>query len=391
MFQNKGVLVSVFVLLVTMLGFSAVRATYAAHGSASDTGMSMYAELSDDPSSGAGAKEIEQSLMFRNGAALQSQSLDYALDPIYGERTLEAGFLPDPSQVTLISGGSIAVSALDLEDECTGYATAAPSFRLHWDGDSDLLRILFVVDEGDTTLIVNDPGGRWFCNDDTNGLDPELQFRDPVTGQYDIWVGSYRRGQSPAGRLSFTEFATLNPSQDPQVDARLIRGALAVVVSNGSGLREEPDLQSRRVGWVRQNATLELLEGPVYADGAAWWRVYTRESGREAWISEGSVNDHALEPVPAYSVCGGNDSSRMSTGNTVYVLSTETVPNRIRRQASIDSRIVGHLFPRQMAQVVGGPRCADGYVWWHIERNGVRGWTAEGNVSRYFLGPVNVQ
>ncbi|MBN1956436.1 MAG: hypothetical protein JW900_15505, partial [Anaerolineae bacterium] len=42
-----------------------------------------------------------------------SGGLDFGLEPTFGEVDLEAGFLPDPYVVPLVSGGSVDVDALD--------------------------------------------------------------------------------------------------------------------------------------------------------------------------------------------------------------------------------------------------------------------------------------
>jgi hypothetical protein len=40
--------------------------------------------------------------------------------------------------------------------------------------------------------------------------------------------------------------------------------------------------------------------------------------------------------------------------------------------------------------VVGGPACADGYIWWNIRtREGTLGWSAEGDRREYFMEPFN--
>ncbi|MCZ7546434.1 MAG: hypothetical protein M5R40_24205 [Anaerolineae bacterium] len=86
-----------------------------------------------------------------------------------------------------------------------GYATAAPDFRVNWSGGGSRLRFFFEGSE-DTVLLVNDPGGRWHCNDDSAGtFNPTVTITSPPNGQYDIWVANYRSGVSTSGTLSITE------------------------------------------------------------------------------------------------------------------------------------------------------------------------------------------
>ncbi|NDJ60847.1 MAG: hypothetical protein GYB67_06960 [Chloroflexi bacterium] len=140
--------------------------------------------------------------------------LDFNLEPNFGEAELAAGFLPDPFEVELVSGGDVAVFTLDLPSGCTGYATEAPDFSLFWEGDSSELRF-FVSSGGDTTLIVNDPATDWFCNDDSDGtLNPTVSIEDPLEGRYDIWVGSFSSDDFLDAVLYVTEL-DFGPSDFP--------------------------------------------------------------------------------------------------------------------------------------------------------------------------------
>ncbi len=116
---------------------------------------------------------------------------DYSLNPNFGTYSLNAGFLPDPSEVNIVAGGSINASRLG--GSCAGNISNAPDVRLQWSGG----RMTIGARSGsDTTLVVNGPDGSWYCNDDANGLDPAMVFNQ--SGQYDIWVGTYNGGTASA-------------------------------------------------------------------------------------------------------------------------------------------------------------------------------------------------
>lgn len=115
---------------------------------------------------------------------------DYSLSPSYGSVSLGGGFSPDPYTVSLQSGGSIDASSR-IGGSCRGYIANAPDFRLNFSAGS-LPLILSVASGADTTLVVNAPNGQWYCDDDGGeGLNPSLRFGSPMSGQYDIWVGTY--------------------------------------------------------------------------------------------------------------------------------------------------------------------------------------------------------
>lgn len=133
--------------------------------------------------------------------------LDSSLEPNFGSKSLSSGFWPDPDEISLTSGGDVDVSYLNNGFGCTGYATAAPDFRLFWSGDGDELSFMFVANSSsdDTTLIINDPHGNWHCNDDFAGVNPGIHFDTAVSGQYDIWIGSYSANDNISGQLQITE------------------------------------------------------------------------------------------------------------------------------------------------------------------------------------------
>ncbi len=139
-------------------------------------------------------------------ATMDRGGLDFTRDPYFGTVTLRAGFVPDPAVSTIVAGGSIDVSGIG--NGCVGHASTAPDLRLHWSGRSSELRIFFEADDNeDATLVINQPDGSWSCNDDARlgTFDPMVVLPNPAEGQYDIWVGAYRRGTYISGTLKVTE------------------------------------------------------------------------------------------------------------------------------------------------------------------------------------------
>jgi hypothetical protein len=122
---------------------------------------------------------------------------NYNLNPTYGTYNLRSGFLPDPQTFQVIAGGNSNVSSMT-NNQCRGYAASAPDIRINFTGGA-FNRINFsALSNADTTLIVNDPNGTWWCDDDSgNGLNPLIELT-PISGQYDIWVGTYGRNTAPA-------------------------------------------------------------------------------------------------------------------------------------------------------------------------------------------------
>ncbi|MDB5421627.1 MAG: hypothetical protein JWR59_1574 [Brevundimonas sp.] len=127
------------------------------------------------------------------------------LRPNFGSVRLQAGFNPDPHTVDIYAGGSIdAYEDTDLPAACVGNISDAPDYSVTYTAGS--LPLAFrAVSGSDTTLIVNGPDGRWSCDDDSFGDgDPQVVFRRPSSGKYDVWVGVFGKSGAQA-TLGITE------------------------------------------------------------------------------------------------------------------------------------------------------------------------------------------
>ena len=115
--------------------------------------------------------------------------------PSYGTINLSAGFSPDPYLRSIAAGGADEVGLGG--SECTGYIHAdAPDLDLNYQAGGYQLAIYAKADT-DVTLIVNAADGRWYCSDDYSGTNPAIIFSDPPSGNYNIWIGTYRPSSRP--------------------------------------------------------------------------------------------------------------------------------------------------------------------------------------------------
>lgn len=62
--------------------------------------------------------------------------------------------------------------------------------------------------------------------------------------------------------------------------------------------------------------------------------------------------------------------------------------NRIRSEASTAGQQVGQIPGGGIFDVIEGPECAGGFLWWRVNYQGTTGWTVEGNAEDYFVEPV---
>lgn len=129
--------------------------------------------------------------------ASPSLAQEIGAQPTFADLTLEAGFEPDPQRIEVTAGGNIDAERTS-RGECVGMIANAPDIRLTYIPDELPLHIK-VSSKEDTTLVINDPNGNWFCDDDSGGGEnPMVSFDDPQEGVYEIWVGTYEDEPVPA-------------------------------------------------------------------------------------------------------------------------------------------------------------------------------------------------
>ena len=129
---------------------------------------------------------------------------NYSLPPAFGSIQLQSGFIPDPHYRNRTAGGNLR--AQDRFSNCRGFIANAPDYSLYYTaGAQDLF--INVDSDRDTTLVINGPDGRWYCDDDgaEHALNPLLYWGTPQSGRYDIWVGTYSSGAGVPATLFISE------------------------------------------------------------------------------------------------------------------------------------------------------------------------------------------
>ncbi|MHA6288108.1 hypothetical protein [Maricaulis sp. CAU 1757] len=213
--------------------------------------------------------EVDATLFLSNQGFLGGidipAELDYSAASRFGSIELAAGFAPDPYNVDLTGGGSVDVYEA-IGENCRGFATTEPSFDLTYEaGDFDLY--ISSSSNGDGTLVVNAPDGSWWCDDDGAGdLNPGLRFDAPMSGRYDIWVGTYSENDSEPATLHFSELgfggdfghgAQLDGTLNPNFGTHAIEAGISAdptrfdVIPGGALAAEEAADQSCR-GYVTE-------------------------------------------------------------------------------------------------------------------------------------------
>jgi len=134
----------------------------------------------------------------------QSQP-DWRAEPRYGTQNLTTNFNPDPTTVEVEAGGDR--SAAGIGPECAGWIDfSRPDVDLNYtQGPQQYPLYISAVSQADTTIVVNDPQGRWHCNDDLEGLNPGIVFQQPLYGNYNIWVGTWEAGPTQRATVRISE------------------------------------------------------------------------------------------------------------------------------------------------------------------------------------------
>lgn len=130
---------------------------------------------------------------------------------VFGQGSLNAGFMPDPIAVPRITAGGTQDLARCFPGQgWTGFVISRPDYRLFYNGTSPTGRLSFELQSNatDTVLLINAPDGSWWYNDDIafgQNLNSRVTFENPMSGQYDIWTGGYNRTSNNPAQLFITE------------------------------------------------------------------------------------------------------------------------------------------------------------------------------------------
>ncbi|MEO0561250.1 MAG: hypothetical protein AAF125_04005, partial [Chloroflexota bacterium] len=185
--------------------------------------------------------------------------------------------------------------------------------------------------------------------------------------------------------------ASTGPSQPLPGNASLctpspsFRAGDTVRVTAGApnNLRELPNTGAGIVGRLPAGTIMRVLDVGPCAEGYHWYEVLGTEW--RGWTA-GGPSDTWLELMDRPNLVGCPLPPRLTIGMNVTV--TPGVPNNVRTGPSVSAPISSTMSSSGFAQVVDGPVCADGLVWWGVSGQNDSGWTAEGQDGVYWLEPV---
>ncbi|MFP4363540.1 MAG: peptidase S1 [Spirochaetia bacterium] len=125
--------------------------------------------------------------------------------PTYGVHSLSAGFPEDPYSIEVQAGGGDYPRIQGIGYVGYIYADAPDILIEYEEGEHSLYFHVFC--SVDSTLLIHTPQGEWLFNDDTYGHDPGIHIEEPVSGNYTVWIGTYRDSGVPRAVLRISENA----------------------------------------------------------------------------------------------------------------------------------------------------------------------------------------
>ena len=153
---------------------------------------------------------------------------------------LEPTFLPDPIAMSYVSGGTVN-AARRYGKGCRGFISHTPDHTVELLTPFDFFR-LHVQSDYDTTLIVRQESSDFLlCNDDSEGINPEIRAENWKPGRYSVYIGSYDKNIQAPYTLYLTEYKS-NRSEFAVSEAAL------PFVSLGADFKPDPYILQHRAG-----------------------------------------------------------------------------------------------------------------------------------------------
>lgn len=176
--------------------------------------------------------------------------------------------------------------------------------------------------------------------------------------------------------------------------SRIHKGDLVYVSVGGgrNGIRAEADVGADNItDYAEPGEALSVLSEPSCSLGWILWEVVS-ENGAQGWTPESDGVEFWLEPYNTSEICSGTLRTALSIGEQGYVSPFPNTANIVRQTAGSgsSSNEIGKLQPGERFDILEGPECVDGKIWWLISsvQQNLRGWTVEGIGDERWLLPT---
>ncbi len=135
-----------------------------------------------------------------------------------------------------------------------------------------------------------------------------------------------------------------------------------------------------------------VVDGPVCVDGTAWWGGTSDINPSQLiWFQEYVDNAYQVIPTVGSQVlfyCPSTLASRLRANMQGRVVINGLGANNLREDPTVEAELLGTIPEGGVFNVIHGPVCAGGFVWYNVNYAGVEGWTVEGDSDIYWIEPI---
>lgn len=174
---------------------------------------------------------------------------------------------------------------------------------------------------------------------------------------------------------------------------------------DGSGLRAMTDepLKPRQFSWSADGRYILFDNFPDEGPFPTLWLLEVDSGKTRALSTGGGTYAPAWAPIGSSLVASAEPSpepkqledctagwTRLKAGGSARVMGKPgDPPNRVRSEPKKGDNLVGQIEPGAVLDVLEGPVCAEGLVFWKVRAAlpAMTGWTAEGDGAEYYLEP----
>ena len=90
--------------------------------------------------------------------------------------------------------------------------------------------------------------------------------------------------------------------------------------------------------------------------------------------------------------CLGAPAPQVNIGDVVIVTDDDPSPLNVRAEPNLGAQVITQAAVGETMQVIGGPYCEGGHLWWNVRlNNGITGWAAEGDQTVYYFEPLGAR
>lgn len=227
--------------------------------------------------------------------------------------------------------------------------------------------------------------------DDMRMYTLEMAFTEPV--EQDPAVLTFTSGAGAIGDATggpeTTEADATPAATTPQT---------ATVNSELVNVRTEASTSAEVVDQISTGVQVEILSGPVEAEGFTWYEIRTTDGGVQGWMSAefldiaepadldlaGILESTLPDATTEASTDASTGAAEFAVGDTVQ-LTDDTV--RVRAEGNLGADIINTFDAGTQFEITGAPVNADGFTWYpvtSVDDPSVSGW-----VTVDFLAPAS--